>query len=209
MGEVEFWNQPIEQLLSELQATRGGLTSGEAQLRLRRYGLNETKELKPPSACMEFLGRFTSPLVIILLFASVLSAITGDIPSFVIVIAIVLLSVVMDFVQEMRARNAVEALRQKVGLRAKTLRDGSEIAVPVNQLVPGDIVRLIAGASAISGPATFLVCRTARTTALGDLAGAFSTKRRCDRYPLHGQDWNPHRTLHTGLKNDRRNSEEP
>jgi cation transport ATPase len=65
--------------------------------------------------------------------------------SFIIVVAIVLLSVLLDFVQESRAQNAVDALREQVALRADVRRDGAETSVPVAQLVPGDIVQLSAG----------------------------------------------------------------
>lgn len=93
----------------------------------------------------QFFGRFRNPLVLILLAASVISAVTGDVSSFVIVITIVVLSVVMDFIQEQRAEYAIDALRAKVALRAQAIRDGSSAAVLVSQLVPGDIVELNAG----------------------------------------------------------------
>ena len=144
-GETPFWNQPIEQLLNGLRTSRDGLASSEAQRRLIHYGPNESAVPKPLPGWVRFLGRFSNPLVIILLFASVLSALTGDLPSFVIVTTIVSLSVVLDFIQETRAQSAVEALRERVGLRARTLRDGKQIALPVSHLVPGDVVRLAAG----------------------------------------------------------------
>ena len=90
-------------------------------------------------------------LVLILLFASGLSAATGNVtlsilsPSFVIVIVMVVLSVTLDFVQEMRAENTVEALRRTVAVRVQVRRNGVEVSEPVDQLVPGDVVRLAVG----------------------------------------------------------------
>ncbi len=92
-----------------------------------------------------FLARFRNPLVIILLVASGLSAATGDLASFFIVLSIVTLSMTLDFVQEVRAQNSVEALRRSVAVQATVLRDGTKLSLPIDQLVPGDIVELIAG----------------------------------------------------------------
>ena len=84
-------------------------------------------------------------MVIILLVASGLSAATGDVASFVVVVTIVTISITLDFVQEVRAQNAVEALRRSVAVQATVRRDGASLSVPIDQLVPGDIVELIAG----------------------------------------------------------------
>ena len=94
---------------------------------------------------LQFLARFRNPLVIILLVASGLSAATGDVASFLIVVTIVTMSMTLDFVQEVRAQNAVEALRRSVAVQATVRRDGAPISMPIDQLVPGDIVELIAG----------------------------------------------------------------
>lgn len=88
---------------------------------------------------LQFLARFRSPLVIILLVASALSAATGDVAS------IVTISMKLDFVQEVRAQNAVEALRHSIAVQATVRRDSSKLPLPIDQIVPGDIVELIAG----------------------------------------------------------------
>ena len=94
---------------------------------------------------LQFLSRFRNPLVIILLVASGLSAATGDVASFLIVVVIVTISMTIDFVQEVRAQNAVEALRRSVAVQATVRRNGACLSVPIDRLVPGDIVELIAG----------------------------------------------------------------
>ena len=103
----------------------------------------------PPTSAgrpyLQFLARFANPLIIILLLASALSAATGDVASFVIIAAIVLLSISLDFVQEMRAQDAVAALRRSVAVQVTVRRDGGRVSLPIDQLVPGDIVELIAG----------------------------------------------------------------
>jgi len=141
----EIWNGPLEPLLALLKATPHGLSSGEAERRLERHGPNDALTRRRQPLWVRFLARFRSPLILILLFASTLSAATGDLTSFAIIVVIVLLSVVLDFVQEVRAENAVDALRRSVALRAEVWRDGKKADIAVDHLVPGDVVRLAAG----------------------------------------------------------------
>jgi Mg2+-importing ATPase len=104
--------------------------------------------LRPPrkrALILQFLSRFKNPLVIILLVASAVSAFTGDVTSFLIISAIVIMSVTLDFIQERRAGKAAEGLRQSVAIRVQALRDGKSIEIPVATLVPGDVVLLSAG----------------------------------------------------------------
>src|SRR5271165_2256377 len=145
MNKTDFWKQPTTELLAELASSSDGLTSHEAKLRLLRYGSNDATAPKRAPAWLRFIRRFANPLILVLLLASGLSAATGDVASFIIVVAIVLLSVLLDFVQESRAQSAVDALREQVALRADVRRDGAETSLPVAQLVPGDAVRLAAG----------------------------------------------------------------
>ena len=145
MTETAFWNQSAAALLSGLATTDRGLTSQEAARRLLRYGSNDAAAPKRVAAWLRLTRRLANPLVIVLLLASALSAATGDVASFVLIAAIVLLSVLLDFVQERRAQSAVDGLREQVALRADVRRDGVEKRLLVAQLVPGDIVRLTAG----------------------------------------------------------------
>jgi P-type Mg2+ transporter len=144
-GPEDVWKEPATQLLARLATTIQGLSTMEAWSRLRIYGPNDAATVKRSPRWLQFLARFRNPLVIILLMASGLSAATGDVASFVIVILIVTISMTLDFVQEVRAQNAVEALRQSVAVQAKVRRDGASLSVLIDQLVPGDIVELIAG----------------------------------------------------------------
>src|SRR5580704_17993516 len=144
-GPEDIWRAPLTQLLNQLATKAAGLTDAEARSRLVKYGANDASTVKRSPLWLQFLARFRNPLVMILIVASGLSAATGDVPSFVIIITIVMLSIVFDFVQEVRAQNAVEALRRSVAVQATVRRDGSSLSVLTEQLVPGDIVELIAG----------------------------------------------------------------
>ncbi len=141
----EIWREPAARLLVRLATSAAGLGAAEVRSRLTAYGPNDAATVKRAPLWLQFLARFRNPLIIILLVASALSAATGDVPSFVIIISIVTLSITLDFVQEVRAQNAVEALRRSVAVQATVRRDGARLSVPIDQLVPGDIVELIAG----------------------------------------------------------------
>ena len=143
--EPGFWQQEIAEVLEHLQATPDGLTSAEAAERMARFGPNLLHKVREKMLLLQFLAKFRNPLVIILLIASAVSALTGDVTSFVIISVIVLISVTLDFVQEHRAGQAAERLRRSVEVRVQVLRDGKHLEIPLADLVPGDVVLLAAG----------------------------------------------------------------
>jgi Mg2+-importing ATPase len=143
--ETVFWEQPVPELLKQLNATASGLTSSEAADRLRRVGPNMLRPPRKRALVLQFLARFKNPLVLILLIASLVSAFTGDVTSFLIITIIVVMSVGLDFIQEHRASKAADELRQSVAVRVQVLRDGRRAEVPASTLVPGDVVLLAAG----------------------------------------------------------------
>ncbi len=122
-----------------------GLTSQEARAKLAEFGPNLFRDRQQQSLVMQFLSRFKNPLVILLLVASAISAFTGEIANFVIIAIMVLFSVTLDFVQEHRAGKAAESLRHSVSVKARVMRDGKPIDVPVTEVVPGDVALLSAG----------------------------------------------------------------
>jgi Mg2+-importing ATPase len=141
----DYWNLAPERAAEALSAGLTGLSVSEAAARLARYGPNDAAQRRHPPLWLQFLARFKNPLVLILLVASAASAATGEITSFVVITAVILLSVTLDFVQEVRAESAVEALRRSVALTARTCRGGNWIELSADQLVPGDLVELKAG----------------------------------------------------------------
>jgi Mg2+-importing ATPase len=140
-----FWDMPLPDLLGLLQATPAGLDSAEVKQRLRLHGPNSLEAESRFAALISFLRFFANPLVLILLASSAISIVLGDSVGGTIIIAIVLLSVVVNFYTEFQARHAVEDIRKQVATTAAVLRDGREQELPVAELVPGDIVRLSAG----------------------------------------------------------------
>lgn len=157
--DASFWNIPLKQLIDKVNTfTDQGLSSQEAIQRQARFGLNTATEVHRAPLWWQFVSRFRNPLVILLLVASAISAIMGDIPSFVIISIIVVLSVSLDFFQEVRAENIVDALRRSVGLMSNVIRNGISCSVPVDQLVPGDVVELSAG-TLIPADGSLIVCK--------------------------------------------------
>ena len=140
-----FWDRPLGDLLERLQATPAGLTSAEASRRLRLYGPNSLVRESRFAGLMDFLRFLANPLVIILLVASAITLALGDTVGGLIIIAMVLFSVLLNFFMEFQARHAVEAIRKQVATTAAVVRDGREQELPVADLVCGDVVRLNAG----------------------------------------------------------------
>ena len=140
-----FWLTPLDELERQLGVSSNGLSSTEAAARLLRYGANTLDSRQKYSFLLKVLSRFRNPLVLILLVAAVISGFTGDIASLGIISTMVLLSVLLDSVQEYRAEQAAEQLKVSVALKEQVLRDGREITIRADQLVPGDVVLLAAG----------------------------------------------------------------
>jgi P-type Mg2+ transporter len=143
--EIVFWRQSVLELFKQLNATADGLSISDAEDRLKQFGPNVLRPVRKRALVFQFLARFKNPLVLILLIASAVSAFTGDVTSFMIICAIVVMSVTLDFIQEFRAGKAAEQLRQSVAIRVHALRNGKNIDVPTATLVPGDVVLLAAG----------------------------------------------------------------
>ena len=141
----ELLSLPVSELLTRLGASSAGLSSQEAEKRLEIYGRNELAKKKKRAAVLNFLSRFKSPLVIILMIAGAISAALGSIPSVIVIYTMVFLSVSLAYYQETNASKAAELLREKVATSATVLRDNVKQEIKLPLLVPGDIIHLSAG----------------------------------------------------------------
>jgi len=140
-----FWNKSVSEILSFLQVTDKGLSTSEAQKRIETYGANHFKPPKHSGALSLFLSQFKSPIILILIFATCLSFALGNYVDACIILTIVIISGLLGFWQEYGATNAVAKLLAIVQIKAEVLRDGKKIEIPVDAIVPGDIVILNAG----------------------------------------------------------------
>ncbi len=141
----DFWQPPLAALQADLEAGPEGLSEPEAEVRLGTFGPNLLRPRAERAWIRQFVAHFRNPLILVLLAASAIAGVLGDVKSFVVITGIVLMSVVLDFFQEYRASRAVEKLRHTVALRASVIRDGLAREIPVVELVPGDVVLLSAG----------------------------------------------------------------
>ena len=116
-----YWSHSPEQLIAELHTSNIGIQQSEAENRIRQYGLNNLTTKRRTSTLGLFLSQFKSPLVLILIFASIISAFVGEWTDAIIVLAVVIGSTTLGFVQEFRAGNAVEKLRSQVTIRTHVL----------------------------------------------------------------------------------------
>ncbi len=141
----QWHSKTAEEAVRELNVTNTGLTSQDAQERLKVHGPNELKKKKGKSPLKLLLGQFTNVLMIILLLAIGLSFAVGEAADAIIILAIVIASAVLGFSQEYRSEKAVEALKKMTAPTASVLREGKEIKIAASQLVPGDIILLYTG----------------------------------------------------------------
>ena len=141
----EVLSLPVDELLIRLDTSLNGLSHEEADRRLVTYGHNELARKKKRAAIVELLLHFRSPLIIILLFAGVISGIVGERVHVGIIFSIVFVSVFLDFYQENKAGKAAELLKEKVTTTATVLRDNVKQEIKLSEIVPGDIVYLSAG----------------------------------------------------------------
>ncbi len=122
-----------------------GLTTEHARQRLERFGAKRLEPRKRTDRLTLFLRQFKSPIVLILVFAATLSYFLDDPADALIILAIILVSAALGFWQEYCATNAVEKLLAVVQIKATALRDGSPQEIPVEGIVPGDVILLRAG----------------------------------------------------------------
>ena len=140
-----FWSISAKDLLARLQVTIRGLSSDEAHNRLSTYGANRLKPQNKSNAFTLLISQFKSPIILILLFATGLSLFLHNLVDASIILAIVIISGLLGFWQEFSASNAVEKLLAIVQIKVAVLRDGKEKEIPIEEVVPGDIVVLNAG----------------------------------------------------------------
>ncbi len=138
-------SMPLEEVFNDLGTSPDGLTSEEAKARLKQYGLNTLYEKKQVTLFYKFLKHFKDLFGILLLFASVLSFISGSPELALIILAVVFVNIFVSMFQESRAERAMETLKSWMPEYAKVIRDGELKRIQVKEIVPGDIVLLEEG----------------------------------------------------------------
>lgn len=142
----ELWHAiDADETLSQLKSSAAGLTTEEAQTRLAEYGANTIPEKRRRSLLVMLLQQFSDFMIVVLLFAALISGLIGEPQDTIAILVIVLLNAVIGAIQEFRAERAVAALKEMAAPEAQVLRDDQAVTLTASELVPGDVVLLEAG----------------------------------------------------------------
>ena len=140
----DFDEASIEDILSELNSSRDGLSKGEAEGRIEKFGPNAIPE-KEINPIVKFLTYFWGPIAWMIEIAAILAAAIGDWTDFAIITTLLVLNAVVGFWEENKAQNVVALMKQKLAIGSRVLRSGNWIDIPARELVPGDIVKIRIG----------------------------------------------------------------
>jgi Ca2+-transporting ATPase len=141
----KFWKRKKEELLPEYETSMHGLLGEEAEKRLEKYGENKLKEGKRKGVAQVFIEQFADLLVVILIAAAVISAITGGMEGTIVIIAVLIINAILGTVQHFKAEKSLASLKAMSAPNARVIRGGDKMEVPAVILVPGDILLLEAG----------------------------------------------------------------
>ncbi|NGZ03587.1 MAG: magnesium-translocating P-type ATPase [Nitrospira sp. WS238] len=145
--ETAFWSTPADELLVRLQSRPEGLRTAEAQERQAQYASARLKPHQDIRPLFALLSQFRSPIILILLSAAIISLVLGDRTDALIILAIILISALLGFWQEHGAAKAVAALLSLVRVTTEVWRDSHPVKIPIEDIVPGDVITLSAGSS--------------------------------------------------------------
>ncbi len=141
----EFYQMTKEEALAALSVSADGLTGEQAGQLLETHGENALMESKKKSLLHVFLSQFCDLLVIILIIAAIISMISGNLESTIVIVAVIILNAILGTVQYAKAQKSLDSLKALSAPKAKVLRDGRKEEIDSRQIVPGDILLLEAG----------------------------------------------------------------
>ncbi len=148
---MKHYLESTESVLKEVESTASGLTAEEAAKRLEKVGQNKLDEPPKPTLLARFIEQFKNPMILVLIAAAIISAVTGIISEgkldadVFIIMFVVIANAVLGVYQENKAESAIEALQAMSAAQSKVYRSGEMIVIPSSELVPGDVIALEAG----------------------------------------------------------------
>lgn len=146
MNRAEIWHsQDADTVFTSLSSSEVGLSTEEVEKRLAEYGANRLPETKPRGPLLRFLIQFHSVLIYVLIGASIVTALLEHWVDAIVILGVVVINAVIGFVQEGKAESALAAIRQMLSPHAMVMRNGQQITVSADTLVPGDIVMVQSG----------------------------------------------------------------
>ena len=141
----QYFNQSMEEVFQAVKTAKSGLSAKEAKKRLEEHGPNALQEAKRKGVVQVFLEQFMDLLVIILITAAIISMLSGNIESTVVIFAVIILNAILGTVQHFKAEKSLDSLKALSSPSAKVIRDGSKLEIDSKDVVPGDILLLEAG----------------------------------------------------------------
>lgn len=180
-----------QQVLKEQGVTSQGLTSAEAGKRLKTFGNNKLEEGKKVTLLQRFLKELADPMIIILIIAAAISGITSlysgeSFADVIIILAVVIINAVLGVVQESKAEKAIAALQEIAAATSKVMRDGHQVTVRSEELVPGDIIILEAG-DAVPADARILESASMKVEEAALTGESVPVNKICDTLKLDGE----------------------
>ncbi len=142
---MQWYQKTTEQTLKELEVTTNGLAAEQAEQLLEKHGKNELAEGKKKSVFMVFLSQFADLLVLILIAAAIISMISGNIESTIVIFAVIIMNALLGTFQHVKAEKSLDSLKSLSSPSAKVIRGGQKLEIDSRDVVPGDIVVLEAG----------------------------------------------------------------
>ncbi len=141
----QWFKMPVDDILKDLNVSRDGLSTQEAQKIRDEKGENALLEADKKSVVQVFLEQFKDLLVIILIVAAVISLFSGHFESTIVIFAVIILNAMLGTIQHIKAEKSLESLKMLSSPNAKVYRDGKKVEIPAREVVPGDILLLDAG----------------------------------------------------------------
>ena len=154
---MKEYQKSIQEVLSEFDASRNGLTSFQVDDRQKQYGLNEMDQQEKESPLQIFLSQFKDLLVIVLIVAGFISMATGEIVSSIVIFIVITINAILGTVQTLKARKSLESLSKLSMPHVKVIRDGQLHQIVSNELTIGDLVYVEAG-DVIEGDGRLIEC---------------------------------------------------
>ena len=141
----KFFSKTSNDVLKNFNVTKEGLTDKQVAQSIEQNGYNELTEKKKKSLLLVFLEQFKDLLVVILIIAGILSIITGNVESTIVIFAVIILNAILGTVQYVKAEKSLDSLKALSSPNAKVIRNGVKVEIPSREVVLGDILILEAG----------------------------------------------------------------
>ena len=145
MANKSPYQQPLNDLYAVYHSSREGLSTAQANQNREQFGKNQLAQKKKKPVWMIFLEQFKDFLVIILIIAAIISAITGELESTIVILVVITMNAILGTVQTVKAEKSLDNLKSLSAPHAKVLRDGTTVLLPAAELVVGDVILLEAG----------------------------------------------------------------